>query len=103
MTNSPSAMQRHLPLILISGLLIAFRLIGCLPDAPQNFQPLAALFFCGALLSPSWRGFAIPFVIWAITYPFAKGPIADPMIIATTLIGLAAVFFVGRFFAKKAP
>ncbi|NJM36544.1 MAG: hypothetical protein HC845_00970 [Akkermansiaceae bacterium] len=94
-------MQRYLPLVLIVGLLIAFRLIGCLPDAPQNFQPLAALFFCGALLAPGWRGFAIPFAIWAVTYPFAKGPITDPAIILTTLMGLIVVFFIGKFFEKK--
>ncbi len=94
-------MPRHLPLILIVGLMIAFRLIGCLPDAPQNFQPLAALFFCGALLAPGWRGFVIPFAIWAVTYPFAKGPITDPAIILTTLVGLVSVFFVGKCFDKK--
>jgi hypothetical protein len=95
-------MQRHLPLILIIGMFVAFRIAGSyLPGFPQNFQPLAALFFCGALLVPGWRGFAIPFGIWAVTYPFAKGPVTDPAIIITTLVSLTAVFFIGRAFTKK--
>jgi hypothetical protein len=94
-------MKRYLPLILIVALFITFRLIGgAMPDSQPNFQPLAALFFCGALLAPGWRGFAIPFGIWAITYPFAKGPVGDVSIILTTLLALVAMFFIGQAFAK---
>lgn len=95
-------MQRYLPLGLIVGLLIAFRLLGsALPESQPNFQPLAALFFCGALLAPRWRGFAIPFVIWAITYPFGIGPVANLPIFLTTLIALAATFFLGKALSER--
>jgi len=95
-------MKRYLPLTLIVVLFIAFRFVGAaLPDSQPNFQPLAALFFCGALLAPGWRGFAIPFGIWAITYPFAVGPVGNVSIILTTLLGLVAMFFIGHAFAKS--
>lgn len=92
-------MHRYLPLVLIVGLLIAFRIVGSVfPNALPNFQPLAALFFCGALIAPGWRGLAIPLGIWAITYPFNMG---DIQIFTTTLIALGATFFLGKGFAKK--
>ena len=95
-------MRRYLPLALIVGLLIAFRALGSsLPGALPNFQPLAAVFFCGALLAPGWRGFAIPFAAWAITYPLGIGPVSNPYIFATTLLALVAVFFLGKPFATK--
>lgn len=95
-------MHRYLPLGLIVGLLIAFRVLGILlPENLPNFQPLAALFFCGALLAPGWRGFAIPFGIWAITYPFGIGPIYDFPIFITTLLALVAVFFLGQAISKR--
>lgn len=95
-------MKRHLPLCLIVGLLILFRVIGSLlPESQPNFQPLAALFFCGALLSPGWRGFAIPFGIWAITYPLGIGPVSDMSIFLTTLMAFTAMFFIGKVFANR--
>lgn len=94
-------MRRHLPLVLIVGLLIAFRVLGSiLPESQPNFQPLAALFFCGALLAPGWRGFAIPFGIWAITYPLGIGPIYNLPIFLTTLVALVATVFLGKAFAR---
>lgn len=92
-------MHRYLPLCFIVGLLIAFRVLGSV--LPPNFQPLAALFFCGALLAPGWRGIAIPFGIWAVTYLFAKGPVWDPVIFLTTLVALIATFFLGKAFSKR--
>lgn len=95
-------MHRYLPLGLIVGLLIAFRLLGnVLPDTQPNFQPLAALFFCGALLTPGWRGFAIPFGIWAVTYPFGIGPVYSVPIFATTLFALAATFVLGKWLSNQ--
>ena len=71
-------MHRYLPLGLIVGLLIAFRILGSvLPESQPNFQPLVALFFCGALLAPGWRGLAIPFGIWAVTFPLGVGHTAS--------------------------
>lgn len=95
-------MNRYLPLCLIAGLVVAFRLLGAaLPANQPNFQPLAALFFCGALLAPGWRGFAIPLAIWAITYPFAIGPVANPAIFATTLGAFAATFGLGKLLSQR--
>jgi hypothetical protein len=95
-------MKRYLPLVLVVGLLIAFRTLGsAFPETLPNFQPLAALFFCGALLAPGWRGFAIPFGVWALTYPLGIGPVSNFAIFATTLLALVAVFFLGKAFTNK--
>ncbi|MEX1115083.1 MAG: DUF6580 family putative transport protein [Akkermansiaceae bacterium] len=95
-------MKRYLPLVLVVGLLIAFRALGsAFPETLPNFQPLAALFFCGALLAPGWRGFAIPFGVWALTYPLGIGPVSNFAIFATTLLALVAVFFLGKTFTNK--
>lgn len=95
-------MTRYLPLGLIVGLLIAFRILGStLPTSQPNFQPLVAMFFCGALLASGWRGFVIPFGIWAITYPFAQGPVWDPAIFLTTLAGLSITFFLGKTLCNR--
>lgn len=100
--NSPNVMHRYLPLSLIIGLLIAFRVVGSvLPESQPNFQPLVALFFCGALLAPGWRGFAIPFGIWALTYPLGIGPAANVSIFITTLIGLGVTFLLGKSLASR--
>lgn len=95
-------MKRYIPLCLIVGLLIFFRVVGSiLPESQPNFQPLAALFFCGALLAPGWRGFTIPFGIWAITYPVGIGPVSSFPIFATTLVALAVMFFMGKAIASR--
>ncbi len=95
-------MHRYLPLALIVGLLIVFRLIGgVMPESQPNFQPLAALFFCGALLAPGWRGFPIPFGTWVITYPFAPGPVTDFPVFATTFIAFIAVYAMGTAAHKR--
>lgn len=100
--NSTRVMKRYLPICLIVGLIILFRIIGsALPESQPNFQPLAALFFCGAMLAPGWRGFAIPFGIWAITYPLGIGPVSDVSIFATTLLALAATFFIGKALVSR--
>jgi len=95
-------MHRYLPLGIIIALLIIFRMVGVsLPDALPNFQPLAALFFCGALLASGWRAFVIPLAIWAITYPFGVGPIHDFPIFITTLVALGVTFLMGKFFCAR--
>ena len=95
-------MNRYLPFCLILGLLIAFRIVGsAFPETLPNFQPLAALFFCGALLAPGWRGCAIPFGIWAITYPLGIGPVTSAPIFITTLIALATTLFMGKALADR--
>ncbi len=100
--KSTHVMQRYLPLCLIIGILIAFRVVGSLlPETLPNFQPLAALFFCGALLAPGWRGFALPLGIWAITYPLGMGPVSDGSIFLTTLVALAATFALGKALSNR--
>ena len=92
-------MHRYLPLGLIVGLLIAFRILGSM--LPPNFQPLAALFFCGALLAPGWRGFAIPFGIWAVTFPLGFGHTANPLDFATTILAFLITFLLGKTLAPR--
>ena len=100
--NPTDVMHRYLPLYLTVGLIIAFRVVGSvLPESQPNFQPLAALFFCGALLAPGWRGFAIPFGIWAITYPLGIGPVSSFPIFFTTLLALIVTFFVGKALSQR--
>lgn len=102
MLNPAPAMNRYLPLLLIVGLLIAFRVIGStFAETLPNFQPLAALFFCGALLAPGWRGFAIPLGIWAITFPLGVGHTSSPAVFLTTLVAILAVFFLGKSLATQ--
>ncbi|MES2474487.1 MAG: DUF6580 family putative transport protein [Verrucomicrobiota bacterium] len=95
-------MKRYLPLLLIVTLLLLFRVAGIVfPEALPNFQPLVAVFFCGALLAPGWRGFALPFGIWAITYPFGVGPVHSLPLFITTLAALSLIAFMGRAAAGR--
>lgn len=95
-------MHRYLPICLIVGLLIAFRAIGsAFPETLPNFQPLAALFFCGALLAPGWRGFAIPLGVWALTFPMGIGHTSSPALFLTTLLAIVAVFFLGKSLSTR--
>ena len=95
-------MLRHLPLCLSVLLLIAFRVIGAAyPMALPNFQPLAALFFCGALIAPAWRGFALPLGIWILTFPLGSGHPQGPSLFLTTLAALTLTYFLGKWLSKK--
>lgn len=95
-------MHRYLPLCLIVGLLIAFRALGsAFPETLPNFQPLTALFFCGALLAPGWRGFAIPLGVWAVTYPLGVGHASSPAVFLTTLLAITATFFLGKSLSTR--
>lgn len=95
-------MNRYLPICLVVGLLIAFRAVGStFSETMPNFQPLAALFFCGALLAPGWRGFAIPLAIWAVTFPMGIGHTSSPALFLTTLLAIAAVFFLGKSLSTR--
>lgn len=100
--HDPRVMQRYLPFVLVVALLIAFRVAGTwFPETLPNFQPLSALFFCGALLASGWRGFAIPAGIWALTFPLGIGHTEGPSLFLTTLAGFVAVYFLGQFLAKR--
>lgn len=100
--NSDAAMNRYLPLCLIVGLLITFRALGsALPEALPNFQPLAAVFFCGSLLASGWRGFAIPLGVWTVTFPLGIGHSSSPAVFLTTLLALTAIFFLGKLLSTR--
>lgn len=100
-------MNRHLPLALIVLLLVAFRFAGsAFPESFPNFQPLAALFFCGALIAKDWKGWAIPLGAWLLTYPLpavmmGNGSYLGIETILTTGFAFAAVYFIGRGLSGK--
>ncbi|MES2997331.1 MAG: DUF6580 family putative transport protein [Verrucomicrobiota bacterium] len=95
-------MKRYLPVILMIVLLIGFRLAGLLlPEyVPQNFQPVAALFFCGALICNEWRGFLVPLGAWLATY-WPVHLLEEPAVFATTLLAFGCMFFFGMWFRKR--
>jgi hypothetical protein len=100
-------MNRLLPTAVTILLLIIFRIVGsAFPETLPNFQPLAALFFCGALMSKDWRGWAIPLAAWLVTYPapaLLEGN-ADHLstgVIAVSALAFAATFFIGKSLAGK--
>ena len=67
-------MHRILPFLLACLLLVLFRIAGSwFPEALPNFQPLAALFFCGVWMAPGARGFLLPLALWALTFPLGAG------------------------------
>lgn len=93
-------MKRYLPVALLIGLLVAFRLFGlAFPEAAPNFQPLAAVFFCGALIATGWRGFLIPLAAWLLSYPVVQS-LAEPAVFLTTLGVFGLVFLLGSRFVK---
>lgn len=100
-------MTRLLPLALILVLLAVFRLFGSIfPETLPNFQPLAALFFCGAIMAKDWRGWAIPLVAWLVTYPapaIFEGNAAylSPGVITVTALAFTATFFIGKSLSGK--
>lgn len=100
-------MKRFLPLAIILLLLITFRIVGSIfPETMPNFQPLAALFFCGAFMATGWRSWAIPFAAWLVTYPapaLISGNTAwlgIPTLIGTA-VGFAATFFIGKALMQR--
>jgi len=94
--------SRWLPLLVVASLLILFRVFGSIfSETLPNFQPLAALFFCGFLLAPGWRGFAIPAGIYFLTYPLPamlQGRLdwLTPGVLGVTLLAFGAMFLLGR-------
>lgn len=99
-------MNRYLPIVLALALLIVFRVLGAMfPENLPNFQPLMAVFFCGALLARGWKGFAIPLAIWLLTYPLGigheTGIVAWVKVFLTTLVAFAIVFAIGKSLSKR--
>ena len=91
-----------LPMALIVILLVAFRIAGSMfPETIPNFQPLAALFFCGALLAKGWKGWAIPLGAWLFTYPVpavlqGNASFFTAGVLFTTALAFAVTFFIGK-------
>lgn len=100
-------MNRFLPLALFTLLVIIFRCIGsAYPETFPNFQPLAALFFCGAIMARDWRGWAIPVAAWLVTYPVPAILSGNANYLGfagfiTTAVAFAAVYFFGKSMAPK--
>lgn len=100
-------MNRFLPLALFVILIIVFRCVGsAFPEIFPNFQPLGALFFCGALMAKDWRAWAIPLAAWIVTYPvpaFIEGNFSHLGLetFITTALAFAAVFFLGKSMSAK--
>lgn len=100
-------MNRFLPLALFTLLVIVFRCVGsAFPETLPNFQPLAALFFCGAIMAAGWKGWAIPVAAWLVTYPVnavitGNPQFLEPAEFITTAVAFAVVFFFGKSMAPK--
>ncbi len=100
-------MNRILPLALFTFLVIIFRCIGSkFPETLPNFQPLAALFFCGAIMAKDWRAWAIPAAAWLVTYPVnaiitGNAQFLEPEAFTITAVAFAVVFFFGKSMAPK--
>jgi hypothetical protein len=95
-------MKRLVPLGLLFVLLVLFRaLAAAFPNDLPNFQPLLAVFFCGALLATGWQAWAMPLAAWALTYPLGVGHTGSWSLFLTTLLALGATFVLGKFLAKR--
>jgi hypothetical protein len=100
-------MNRLLPLGLIVLLLIAFRFAGSMfPESLPNFQPLSALFFCGACLLVGTRSWAIPLCAWLVTYPIpailqGNASYLTPGVLFIAALGFAATYFIGKSLTGK--
>ena len=100
-------MNRFLPMALLVLLLIVFRVVGSMfPETVPNFQPLAALFFCGAIMAMGWKGWAIPLGAWLLTYPVpailqGNASYLTFGVLFTTALAFAVTFFIGKFLSGQ--
>jgi len=92
---------------MLTALVILFRVVGSLfPESFPNFQPLAALFFCGAIMAKGSRAWIAPLVAWIVSYP-APALISGNTgylgieTLVTTGLALTAVFFFGKSMTKN--
>jgi len=95
-------MNRLLPVALIVFLLVVFRIVGsAFPETAPNFQPLAALFFCGAIMAKGWKGWAIPLGAWLLTYPApailqGKASYLTADVLLITGLAFVVIYFIGK-------
>ncbi len=100
-------MRNALPIAILFILVIAFRIFGSwIPESFPNFQPVAALFFCAALISKSSKAWIIAALAWLISYPapalFAGNSAwLNPVLLLTTAAAFAATYFLGRSFSGQ--
>ena len=95
-------MKRYLPACVALVSLLGLRALGsAFPEALPNFQPLAALWFCGVLLAPGWRGAVMPALVWAASFPLGSGHPGGPGLFLTTLTAFAVVFGLGGLLARR--
>ena len=93
-------MQRALPVIVFTLVLISARIIGALnSESLGNLQPFGSLFFCGMALFGS-RGVILASATWLISYPITSIIQGYPMglEILVPIIGFAAMVGLAKFF-----
>ncbi len=101
--------SRLIPILVVAVLLVVFRIFGSVfSEAVPNFQPLAALFFCGFLLAPGWRGFAIPAGIYFLTFPLpallqGRADWLSPGVLVVSLFAFGAMFLLGSKLRPSRP
>ena len=98
-------MQRALPVIVFTLILISARIIGALnPESFGNLQPFGALFFCGMALF-GMRGVILASVAWVLSYPITSIIQGYPvgMEIIVPVIGFAAMVGLARLFQNSSP
>ena len=65
--------RRHLPLIVLALMAIAFRVVGALfPAEFPNFQPLPALLLCSLVFLNGRARWLLPLGVWVVTDPFVS-------------------------------
>lgn len=99
-------MPKRLPIaLLLVALVIGFRLLGALrPDWLPNFQPLAAMFFCGAACLRTRAGVLVPLAAWLISFPLVNlllGHPDDTSGLFVALAGFASVAAIGKAFQGR--
>jgi len=100
-------MQRFWPTALTIILLISFRVLGSFfPAVLPNFQPVVALFFCGALLAGSWKGLILPTSVWLLTYPLpamieGKAEYLSPVFFLISASAFALSYWMGKSLARQ--
>ena len=96
--------KSYFPLLLIGLLFVAFRVVSTLvPDFPANSAPIAALFFCGAILSGR-GGVLISAILFLASYPILSllqgYPVGTDFLVS--LVGFSAIAVLGLKFHGNA-
>jgi hypothetical protein len=91
--------------VLLVALLMAFRLLGALqPTWLPNFQPLAALFFCGAACLGTRVRLVVPLAAFLVSFPLVNlilGNPGDTSGLVISLVGFGAVVGIGHLLRQR--